>query len=81
MPVLSRARLRASFATVGRLGLRSVMRVNPDSWRKRVGVELPLKLIPKGLRGTGEHAKGYPGTLWNRYCPRAAHLRISPPIA
>lgn len=39
MPVLSRARLRASFATVGRLGLRSVMRVNPDSWRKRVGVE------------------------------------------
>ena len=51
MPVLSRARLRASFAAVCRLGLRSVMRVNPDSWRKRVGVEPTIRPAKDRIAG------------------------------
>ena len=58
MPVLSRARLRASLAAVCSLGLRSVMGINPDSWRKRVGVEptiRPAKGWIAGFEGREGH--------------------------
>ena len=58
MPVLSRARLRASFAAVCLLGLCDTMGGNSDSWRKRVGVEptiRPAKGRIAGFEGREGH--------------------------